>query len=65
MEEKRKEAKEMLEADDERKARARKKEQSWHLLRQSMKFLEEDTGGWRKRKILEIERIKRRRRRTD
>ena len=33
MEKKRKEARDLLEADEERKAVARKKEESWHLLR--------------------------------
>ena len=49
MEEKRKDAKDILEAEGERKARASRKEKRWQLLRESLKFLEENTEGWKTR----------------
>jgi hypothetical protein len=58
MEEKRLEARELLKAENDRKARAKKKESSWALLRLSMAYLREHEEGWRVRKMKEFDRIR-------
>ena len=58
MEERRVQAREMLKEEEERKECARKKEESWALLRESTAFLRVHEDGWRMRRIQECERIK-------
>ena len=58
MEDKRKEARERLIQDDGRKEKARRKEDSWALLRLSTNFLKEQEGGWRQRRIEECDKIR-------
>ena len=58
MEEKRLEARLRLDADEEKKDRAKKAEERWHLLRECTEYLEENAEGWRQRKIKEVERIR-------
>ena len=58
MEEKRVEAKEQLKEEKERKEIAKKKEESWTLLRMSITYLKENEEGWRIRKMKECEKIK-------
>ena len=58
MEEKRKDARNLLAADEERKRESKKKKESWALLRESTQFLKENEGKWRQRKIEECEKIK-------
>ena len=58
MEEKREEARCLLEEDNERKRRAKEKERSWELLKTSIKFLEENAAGWRMRRLKEVDRVK-------
>ena len=47
MEEKRVEAKELLKEEKERKETAKRKEESWKLLRMSIDFLKENEEGWK------------------
>ena len=58
MEEKRVEARELLREENERKERAKEKENSWALLRLSMAYLKEHEEGWRVRKLKECDRIR-------
>ena len=58
MEEKRVEAKELLREERERKEIAKKKEESWTLLRMSISFLKQNEEGWKLRKMKECERIR-------
>ena len=58
MEEKRVEAKELLREERERKEIAKKKEESWTLLRMSISFLKHNEEGWKLRKMKECERIR-------
>ena len=58
MEDMRAEAREKLKEERDRKDVARKKEESWSLLRMSISFLRENEEGWKMRKIKECERIR-------
>jgi hypothetical protein len=58
MEERREEARERLIKEEERKRMARKKEESWSLMRVAVNFLRENTDKWRERKIEECDRIR-------
>jgi hypothetical protein len=58
MEERRVEAKEQLKEERERKDAAKKKEESWTLLRMSISFLKQNEEGWKLRKMKECERIR-------
>ena len=58
MEEKREEARMKLQEDEQRKADAKRKEERWAMLRESVRILRENTDKWRMRKIDECERIK-------
>ena len=51
MEERREEARERLMEEEERKGMARKKEESWVLMREATKFMRENTDKWRERRI--------------
>ena len=44
--------------DKERRLEAKRREEHWSLLRESMRFLKENEDGWQRRRIKEIERIK-------
>ena len=57
-EEKRQESKRMKEEDEARKTEAKKKEESWALMRMSVEYLKQNEDRWRCRKIDECERIK-------
>ena len=52
------EARDRLMEEGERKRRADKKEQSWHLLRESVAYLEKNSDKWKQRKLKEVERVK-------
>ena len=58
MEERREEARERLIEEEERKGMARKKEESWALMREAAKFLKENTDKWRERRIEECDKIR-------
>jgi hypothetical protein len=58
MEEKREEARERQMEDEERKGMARRKEESWALMREAVIFLRENTDKWRERRIEECDRIR-------
>jgi hypothetical protein len=58
MEEKREEARERQIEEDERKGMARRKEESWALVRVAVKFLRDNTDKWRERRIDECDRIR-------
>jgi hypothetical protein len=58
MEEKREEARMRLKEDEDRKDAARKKEESWDLMKEAVRFLKEKGDGWRERRIEECERIR-------
>ena len=58
MEEKREEARVRLKEDEDRKDAARKKEESWELMKEAVRFLKEKKDGWRERRIEECERIR-------
>ena len=58
MEERRKEARELLRIEEGRKKEAKKKEESWAFLRTSIAFLKEQEWKWKQRQIEEVERIK-------
>ena len=58
MEEKREEARMKLQEDEQRKADAKRKEERWAMLRESVRILRENTDKWRIRRIDECERIK-------
>jgi hypothetical protein len=58
MEEKREEARQHLLEEKDRKRGARKKEESWALMRESVAFLRTNADKWRKRKIEECDRIR-------
>ena len=49
----------ILQADDERKAEAKKKEDSWQLMSESAKFLRDNADRWRERRIEECEGVRR------
>ena len=57
-EEMREEKKRQISEDEGRKAEARRKENIWSLLKESIKYLRENEVSWQHRKIGEIERIK-------
>ena len=48
-----------MQEDEERKEAAKKKEESWHLLREATSFLKKNADGWNERRIEECERVKR------
>jgi hypothetical protein len=58
MEERRKEDRERLSKEEEKKREAKRKMDSWALLRLSMGYLKEKDGAWRQRKIEECDRIR-------
>ena len=58
MEEKREEARQHLLEERDRKRDAKKKEESWALMRESVAFLRMNADKWRERKIEECERIR-------
>ena len=58
MEDRRKEARDQLQEDEERKRRAKKRKESFELLRTSLEFLSKREDKWRIRRIEECERIK-------
>ena len=58
MEEKREEARLRLQEDEDRKDDARRKEESWDLMKEAVKYLKEKGDGWRERRIEECERIR-------
>ena len=58
MEEKRVETKELLKRGEEKKEKARRKEDHWKLFRLSTAYLRENERGWMLRRIKEHERIK-------
>jgi hypothetical protein len=58
MEEMREEARERLMKDEERKGKARQREESWDLMREAVKYLRENTDRWRERKIQECDKIR-------
>jgi hypothetical protein len=51
MEEKREETRLRLKEDEDRKDVAKKKEESWDLMKEAVKFLKEKRDGWRERRI--------------
>ena len=53
MEEKRQEAKMLLQKEDDKKKEAKEKEARWALLRESMAFLRENSNTWQERKVEE------------
>jgi hypothetical protein len=57
-EERREEARERQMEEEERKGMARRKEESWALMRVAVNFLRENTDKWRERKIEECDRIR-------
>ena len=57
MEDKRKEARERLSADEERRKKCKRKEDSWALLRASIEFLKKNEEKWRLRKIEDRDRV--------
>ena len=58
MEERRQEARDRQQEDEARRGRAKKRHESFELLRTSLNFLREREETWRTRKIAECERIK-------
>ena len=58
MEEKRKEDRERLSLEEGKKKEAKKKADSWALLRLSMKYLKEKDVAWRQRRIEECDKIR-------
>ena len=58
MEDRRKEDKERLSQEEDKKREAKRKKDSWALLRLSMSYLKEKDGAWRQRKIEECDRIR-------
>ena len=58
MEEKRQEARMLLQKEDDKKKEAKEKEARWALLRESMAFLKENFNTWQERKVEECERLK-------
>ena len=58
MEEKREEARLRLQEDEDRKDDARRKEESWDLMKEAVKYLKEKGDRWRERRIEECERIR-------
>ena len=58
MEEKRQEARMLLQKEDDKKKEAKEKEARWALLRESMAFLKENSHTWQERKVEECERLK-------
>ena len=57
-EEKRREWRKQEEEDTARKEDAKRKEENWKLLRESISFLKKNESKWQHRKIKEVERIK-------
>ena len=55
MEEKRQEAKMLLQKEEDKKKEAKEKEARWALLRESMAFLKENSHKWQERKVTECE----------
>jgi hypothetical protein len=58
MEERREEARERQMEEDERKGVARRKEESWALMRVAVNFLRENTDKWRERRIEKCDMIR-------
>ena len=58
MEDKRKEDKDRLSQEEDKKKEAKKKQDSWALLRLSISYLKEKEGAWRQRSIEECDRIR-------
>ena len=57
-EERREEAKKLLEGDEDRKREAKRKKEVWDLMRESMDFLSKNQERWKERRIEESKRIK-------
>ena len=57
-EERREEAKKLLEGDEDRKREAKRKKEVWDLMRESMDFLSKNQERWKERRIEERKRIK-------
>ena len=58
MEQRRAEARDRLNEDEEGKRRAEKRERSWHLLRESICYLEKNSEKWRQRRLKEVDKVK-------
>ena len=58
MEEMRVQAREQLKEEADRKESAKRKEERWALVRESISFLKVNEDGWRTRRLQENERIK-------
>ena len=58
MEEKREEARQRLQEDEKREEKARRKERSWDLMKEAVKYIKEKRDGWTERRIEECEKIR-------